>query len=293
MTTSTEAIQSESRILNPQDTVEAVLILSRDQAEAAIAVQNAAQSIATAAENAAYHLKQGGRLIYAGAGTSGRLAALDAAELPPTFSWPLNRSISLLAGGTAAEWTAQEAAEDDAGAGFNEADVLNPTRHDVFILVTASGRTPYTLGVLKRAQLAGALTIGIANNAGSPLLEQSDCPILLETGPEVINGSTRLKAGTAQKITLNTLSCAIMLRLGKIYNNLMVDMKATNQKLYNRAIQMVLACVDATPEQAREALEHCDWQVKTACVMIKRGLGVDESRLLLDQHDWNLNDLCL
>ncbi|GGJ20856.1 N-acetylmuramic acid 6-phosphate etherase [Deinococcus roseus] len=291
--TSTEAIQSQTRILNPQDTVGAVLNLVQDQAEAALAVQAAAQSIATAADNAAYHLKQGGRLIYAGAGTSGRLAALDAAELPPTFGWPLSRSISLLAGGTAAEWTAQEAAEDDVNAGFNEADQLNPTRHDVFILVAASGRTPYTLGVLKRAQLAGSLTVGIANNAGAPLLEQADCPILLETGPEVINGSTRLKAGTSQKITLNTLSSTIMLRLGKIYHNLMVDMKATNQKLFNRAIQMVLACVDTTPEQAQMALEQCDWQVKAAAVMIKRGLGVDDARTLLDQYDWNLDDLCL
>lgn len=290
--TSTEAITSETGILNPQDTVGAVLTLVQDQAEAALAVQRAAQSIAAAAENAAHHLKQGGRLIYAGAGTSGRLAALDAAELPPTFSWPFEKSISLLAGGAAAEWTAQEAAEDDENAGFQEADRLNPSRHDVFIMVAASGRTPYTLGVLKRAHLAGALTIGVANNPGAPLLEQSDCPILLETGPEVINGSTRLKAGTAQKITLNTLSSTIMLRLGKIYNNLMVDMKATNLKLYNRAIQMVLSCVDTSPEVARTALEASDWQVKTAIVMIRHGIGVSEARVLLDQHDWDLSELC-
>ncbi|MFN0184610.1 MAG: N-acetylmuramic acid 6-phosphate etherase [Aquabacterium sp.] len=217
--------------LDRYDSLTLVRALADDQQQAVDAVRAAAGALAAAVDAALPRLQAGGRLLYAGAGTSGRLGLLDSVELHPTFSWPPHRARALLAGGPDAVFQAVEGAEDDAGRGAADLQALQPTAQDVLIAIAASGRTPYALGALAAARTAGALTIGIANNPGTPLLVQADHAVCLDTGPELVSGSTRLKAGTAQKIALNTLSTALMVRLHKVYGNLMVDLRATNAKL--------------------------------------------------------------
>lgn len=249
-----------------------------DQAHAASAVRAALEAIACAVDAAVPRLQRGGRLVYVGAGTSGRLGLLDSVELHPTFSWPSARSVAILAGGETAVRTAAEGAEDDDDAGRRAVAEAGVTRDDVVILLAASGRTPFVMGALLAARGAGALTIGIANNAGSPLAEQADIGVTLATGPEVISGSTRLKAGTAQKIALNTLSSAIMVRLHKVYGNLMVDVRPTNAKLVARAIRLTVHATGASETAAREALGQCGNEVKTAIVMLAARLSADDAR---------------
>jgi N-acetylmuramic acid 6-phosphate etherase len=216
-------------------------------------------------------------LIYVGAGTSGRLGVLDSVELNPTFSWPRERAIGLLAGGPEAMFAAVEGAEDDEAQGGYDLRSLLPTRHDVVILLAASGATPYAMGALAAARAASALCIGIVNNPGAPLATGADIGILLDTGAELISGSTRLKAGTAQKMTLNTLSSALMVRLHKVYGNLMVDVRATNAKLIKRALRLTMLASGAGEPEARAALGACGWRVKVAVVMLKGGLKVHEA----------------
>ena len=282
---STEAINEQYRDLDTWDTARVVQALADDQLGAVEAVRRATGQIAQAADLATERLRRGGRLIYAGAGTSGRLGFLDSAELPPTFSWPPERALVCIAGGPQAVWRAVEGAEDDLEAGRGGFLAHHPTANDVVIALAASGTTPYPQGVLLAAGDIGALRIGIANNADTPILELAEVAIALETGPEVISGSTRLKAGTAQKIALNTLSSAVMVRLGKVYGNLMVDMQATNTKLVGRAIRLTRTATGVAEEEARAALEACGWKVKTAIVMLKKNLGAGEAQALLDSVD--------
>jgi len=223
-------------------------------------------------------LQRGGRLVYVGAGTSGRLGLLDSVELHPTFSWPSDRSVAILAGGDTAVRTAVEGAEDDDEAGRRAIAEAGVTRNDVVILLAASGRTPFVMGALLAARGAGALTIGIANNQGSPLAQQAEIGVTLATGPEVISGSTRLKAGTAQKIALNTLSSAIMVRLHKVHGNLMVDVRPTNAKLVARALRLTVHATGASEAAAHEALAQCEHEVKTAIVMLAARLSADDAR---------------
>jgi N-acetylmuramic acid 6-phosphate etherase len=239
--------------------------------------------IAQAVEAAVPLLEQGGRIIYVGAGTSGRLGLLDSVELRPTFSWPRERAVALLAGGPSAIYEAVEGAEDDPDCSFRDLTELHPTRQDVVLLLAASGATPYTLGALAAARAAGALTIGIANNPGSPLAAGADVGISLDTGPEVISGSTRLKAGTAQKITLNTFSSAVMVRLNKVFGNLMVDLRPTNAKLIRRSIRLVALATGTDDDRARAAFEACGAQVKPAIVALLKGLGPDQARERLSE----------
>lgn len=264
--------------LDEYGVAELVDALVGDQAEAAVAVQAASAQITRAVEAAVPRLEAGGRIIYVGAGTSGRLGLLDSVELHPTFSWPRGRAIALLAGGPAAIHGAIEGAEDDREKGAQDLADLNPGLQDVVVLVAASGATPYTLGALEAARAAGALTIGLANNPGSPLAEGAEVGILLDTGPEVISGSTRLKAGTAQKIALNTFSSAVMVRLHKVFGNLMVDVRPTNAKLVRRAIRLVALATGADETHARQAFEASDSQVKAAIVSILKGVPPDEAR---------------
>ncbi|NVD72388.1 N-acetylmuramic acid 6-phosphate etherase [Duganella sp. BJB1802] len=257
--------------------------LIADQFQAVAAVQAAAGAIAAAVEAAVPRIAAGGRLIYVGAGTSGRLGVLDGVELHPTFSWPHERALSLLAGGKGAMFAAVEGAEDDAKQGFLDLAALLPQRDDVVLLLAASGSTPYVLGALDAARTSGALTIGIANNAEAPVAARAELGITLDTGPEVISGSTRLKAGTSQKIVLNTISSAIMVRLNKVHGNLMVDMKATNAKLLRRAVALTMHATGADEASARFVLEQCDHHVKVAIVVLLRQVPVARARLLLDQ----------
>ena len=244
------------------------------------AVRAARPAIERAALAMESRLSDGGRLIYAGAGTSGRLAVQDGAELMPTFSWPKDRLVLLIAGGDKALIRAVEGAEDDvktAQALINSHKVKKP---DVLIAVAASGTTPFTLACLRGAKRAGALTIGIANNPKMPLLDDADHPILLETGPEPIAGSTRMNAGTAQRITLGLLSSLVMIRLGHVYDGMMVDVQATNKKLARRSETMLMHLTGGNERDVRSALAQADGNIKLAVLLLK-GSGVNEAKSLL------------
>ena len=267
--------------LDELPTPELVEVLVRDQGRAAGAVQAAAAQICGAVSAAVARLERGGRLVYVGAGTSGRLGLLDSVELHPTFSWPSDRVVALLAGGRDAVHGAIEGAEDDREQGGADMRAAAISAQDVAVFVAASGTTPYVIGALHAARAAGALTIGIANNPGAELATGAEIGITLDTGPEIISGSTRLKAGTAQKIALNTFSSAVMVRLNKVYGNLMVDLRPTNAKLVRRAIRLTVIATGVDETRARETLEASDFQVKVAIVAIARDLDIPVARARL------------
>ena len=260
----TELPSQEHSGLDQYPVADLVGTLIADQFNALDAVRGAAAVIAAAVDAAVPRIAAGGRLIYVGAGTSGRLGVLDGVELHPTFSWPHDRALSLLAGGKGAMFQAVEGAEDNLEQGGLDMAGLRPQANDVVMLLAASGSTPYVLGALDVARASGALTIGIANNSGAPVATRSEFGITLDTGPEVISGSTRLKAGTSQKIVLNTISSAIMVRLHKVYGNLMVDMKATNAKLVRRAVALMR---QRTVADAQALLEQTHGSVRAALLL--------------------------
>jgi len=277
----TETPHPEHDRLDQYATHDLVEAFVHDQGLAAVAVRAAASDIARAVEAAVPRLEAGGRLVYVGAGTSGRLGLLDSVELHPTFSWPRERAVAILAGGPSAIHAAVEGAEDDREQGGRDLDAIQIAANDVVILIAASGGTPYVLGALSRARAAGALTIGLANNPGSALAKEAQIAIELDTGHELVSGSTRLKAGTAQKIALNTFSSAVMVRLHKVYGNLMVDLKPTNAKLVRRAIRLTALATGADEAEAQAALEASGFQVKVAIVAIARRLAPAEARARL------------
>lgn len=268
--------------LDQYPTTELVNALVDDQLNAVNAVRAATPRLAAAVTAAVPRMEAGGRLIYVGAGTSGRLGLLDSVELYPTFSWPHGRAVALLAGGSDAMFVAVEGAEDDIVQGAADLHSVNVMADDVVLLIAASGATPYVLGALRAARAAGALTIGFANNTDAPVALEAEIGITLDTGAEIISGSTRLKAGTSQKIALNSFSSALMVRLNKVYGNLMVDLKATNAKLVRRAIRLTSFATGADEEAARAVLEQCDFHVKTAIVALSKQTGVEEARALLE-----------
>ena len=239
--------------LDQYPTTELVNALVDDQLNAVNAVRAAAPRLAAAVTAAVPRMEAGGRLIYVGAGTSGRLGLLDSVELYPTFSWPHGRAVALLAGGSDAMFVAVEGAEDDMVQGAADLRSVEVMANDVVLLIAASGATPYVLGALRAARAAGALTIGFANNTDAPIALEAEIGITLDTGAEIISGSTRLKAGTSQKIALNSFSSALMVRLNKVYGNLMVDLKATNAKLVRRAIRLTSFATGADEAAARAA----------------------------------------
>jgi N-acetylmuramic acid 6-phosphate etherase len=263
--------------------------------DAMIEAQFAAVGAAWAARSALHQaaiamearLRFRGRLVYAGAGTSGRLAVQDGAELMPTFSWPEDRLVLLMAGGREALLRAVEGAEDEESQarGLVRRHVID--RNDVLIAVAASGTTPFTLACLREAKARGALTIAIANNPATPLLAESDHPILLDTGAEPIAGSTRLKAGTAQKIALNVLSSVLMILLGRVYQGLMVDVQASNRKLVQRSEDMLVRLTGCSDEAARDALRRASGSVKLA-VLLLNGCSVDDGIRLIEQANGRL-----
>ncbi len=277
----TEQVASKHAELDQYPIAELVRTLVEDQARAAEAVLQASSQLALAVAEAVPRLEAGGRLLYVGAGTSGRLGLLDSVELNPTFSWPRERAVALLAGGSGALHAAVEGAEDDLERGASDLAALSPTPQDVVILLAASGATPFTLGALRAARSAGALTVGIANNAGSPLALGAEVGLVLDTGPELVSGSTRMKAGTAQKIALNAFSTAVMVRMNKVFGNLMVDLRPTNAKLRRRALRILLLATGADPSRAQEALEACAFEVKPAILGLLRGLTPEEARACL------------
>ena len=286
----TETISARYAGLDLWPTGDAVQAMAEGQLAAAAAVKSQAGAIAEAAEAAADRLRDGtGRLIYIGAGTSGRVAVQDGVELGPTYSWENERVVYALAGGMEALLSSVEGAEDDEAAGADAIRRIGPTSSDVAIGVAASGRTPYTVAALRRAAEGAALTIGLASNAGTPLLEAATHPILLDTGPEIVAGSTRMKAGTAQKIALNLLSTAIMLRLGRVYDGLMVDMRISNRKLGHRAVAMIERIAEVGPDVARQALAQADGRIKIAS-LIALGANPEQARATLADVGDNLRE---
>jgi N-acetylmuramic acid 6-phosphate etherase len=277
---STETTDPRYREIDRWPTETAVETMLEAQLAAIAALKSQTAPMAAAIEAAAERLRRGGRIAYAGAGTSGRIGVQDGVELTPTFNWPFERLVFLIAGGPAALTRTQEGAEDSREAA--EASVIEEGigPDDVLIGVAASGRTPYVIAALEAARAAGALTIGVANNPDTPVLRAAEHAILADTGSEVVAGSTRMKAGTAQKVTLNLISTGIMLRLGLVHHGLMVNMQVSNAKLRQRAIRMVgtLAGVDAGP--AETALEAGGRDIKTA-VLVARGLSADDARARL------------
>jgi N-acetylmuramic acid 6-phosphate etherase len=278
----TETPASRHTQLDQYPTIELVNVLVDDQFAAVEAVRAAAPAISAAVIAALPRIEAGGRILYVGAGTSGRLGMLDSVELYPTFSWPKERAIALLAGGQGAMFVAVEGAEDDLEQGARDVLATGVGPQDVVLLLAASGATPYVLGALRAARGAGALTVGFANNPQAPIVTEAELGITLDTGAEVVSGSTRLKAGTSQKIALNTFSTALMVRLNKVYGNLMVDLKATNAKLVLRAVSLTRFATGADETAARAVLEQCDFHVKVAIVALLKQIDVDAARALLD-----------
>jgi len=283
----TEAIQPATADLDERDSAAIIALLLAQEARAQDALHRAAPALAALADAIARQIEAGGRLFYAGAGTSGRLAVLDAVECGPTFSLPPGIIIPLIAGGDAAIAGAVEGAEDDteAAARALTAHAIGPA--DVLIGIAASGNTQFTLAALRHARAAGALTGCIVNSAGR-MIADVDHPIVILTGPEVLAGSTRLSAGTTQKIALNALSTTIMIRLGKSYGPYMVDLRASNRKLRDRATRIVRAIAGCDEATARAALERCDYAVKTAIVMQCHNLDPAGANACLDRHKGHL-----
>ncbi|MBQ5938724.1 N-acetylmuramic acid 6-phosphate etherase [Massilia sp. AB1] len=278
----TETPSQAHAALDQYATPDLVNVFVDDQINAVNAVRAAAPSIALAVDAALPRMEAGGRLIYVGAGTSGRLGVLDSVELYPTFSWPHGRAVALLAGGSDAMFVAVEGAEDDFDQGAADLRSVNVGPDDVVLAIAASGGTPYVLGALQAGRAAGALTVGFANNTDAPVANEAEIGVTLDTGPEVVSGSTRLKAGTSQKIALNTFSSALMVRLNKVYGNLMVDLKATNAKLVRRAIRLTTFATGADEAAAREVLEQCGFHVKTAIVALSKQTSVEQAQALLE-----------
>jgi N-acetylmuramic acid 6-phosphate etherase len=284
----TEAPSKEHEALDTYTSEALVDALVQDQFNAVRAVQVAGAQIAAAIDAAIGRIFAGGRLIYVGAGTSGRLGLLDSVELAPTFSWPDERAVAILAGGQSAVFKAIEGAEDNAGQGAHDIASAKVGLNDVVLLIAASGSTPYVYGALDEAKDRGALTIAMANNPNSIIVARAHLGITLDTGSELISGSTRLKAGTSQKVALNTFSSALMVKLGKVYGNLMVDVKPTNKKLIRRCINLTMLATECNQEQAHNALEAASYHVKTAIVMIRLNLPVDQARQRLTQFGGNV-----
>ena len=255
------------------------------QSAGIVSVQLAVPAIEAAVMAAASRLAVAGRLAYVGAGTSGRIAVQDGAELPPTFGWPTERLRLLMAGGDGALVAAVEGAEDDEGAGHAAATGLGAA--DVIVGIAASGGTPYTCACITAARAASALTIGVANVAESRLLRVAEHPILLATGAEIVAGSTRLKAGTAQKAALNLFSTLLMMRLGRTHDGLMVDMRPTNAKLRQRAVRIVQDIAGCEQGPAVQALARSGQHIKTA-ILVARGLEPEPARALLARHSGHL-----
>lgn len=286
----TEQAGSEFSDLDRLPVPELVTLMAAQARRAGDAVADATDLIAPVVEAVVKRLAIGGRLIYVGAGTAGRIGMLDAAEAAPTFSVPDGMIAAIMAGGQEAFGSAQENVEDEPGAGADALDRLGVGERDAVLGISASGRTPYVLGALRRANEVGALTACLACNENTPLGTLAQFAIEIRTGPEVIAGSTRLNAGTVQKIVLNIISTAAMVRLGKTFGSLMVDVRPTNAKLRERAVRIVTAISGASAREARKALAASGWRPKVASIVAAYRLAPDAAAALLEQHGGRLRD---
>lgn len=290
MTQTTESASLRFATLEDWSSPDLVAGIIEGQFAAIGAVQAASAQLAEAIDRGAERLARGGRFVYMGAGTSGRVATQDASELPPTFNWPYERAVALMAGGKDAVFHAAEGAEDSEQLAIDALDGIGANENDVVIGLAASGRTPYAIAGLVHARKKGALTIAIFNNRGGQLGEVADISILLETGTEILSGSTRMKAGTAQKAALNCISTGVMIRLGFVYRGLMVEMKPTNIKLQDRAIKMVVTLADTDYATAEKALAAAGGIIKLATVMLLKSLDRPAAEALLARVGGNLRN---
>jgi N-acetylmuramic acid 6-phosphate etherase len=284
----TEEVNPLSIDIDQCDTAEIVARINEQDKLVAEAVSKELEQISKAVDSIYDRMKQGGKLYYIGAGTSGRLGVLDASECPPTFSSDPEMIQGYIAGGDRALRDAVEGAEDDENAGSELIMEKQISSKDIVIGITASGGAPYVLGAVKQAMKMGALTIALVNNKSTKLSEFCDITIAPIVGPEIISGSTRMKSGTAQKMVLNIISTAVMIKLGKVYGNLMVDLKASNIKLYQRSIRMIRSTTGISDKEAAHHLKEADGQVKLAIMMIKSGLPKIQAENLLKQKDGHL-----
>lgn len=278
----TEAVRGEFSELDRLELPELIELMAHEAERPSRAVLAAATQIAAVVARITPRLAAGGRLIYVGAGSAGRLGVLDASEIRPTFDVADGVVLGVIAGGREALWRAVEGAEDEPEGGALALSEEACSSADSVIGVSASGRTPFVMGALAHARRVGALTVAIVCSRKAALATESDLVVELLVGGEVIAGSTRLNAGTAQKMTLNIISTAVMVGLGRTYGNLMVDLRATNSKLRDRAIRIVRTVTGATAERAEEALSACKWEVKPACVVLVRRVDPSQARTLLN-----------
>ncbi|MFO0788559.1 MAG: N-acetylmuramic acid 6-phosphate etherase [Pirellulales bacterium] len=279
----TEARNPASEQLDALTAREIVQLINSEDAKVAAAVAEQSDAIAQSIDVIADRLEKGGRLIYIGAGTSGRLGVLDAVECPPTFNTHPSQVVGVIAGGYKALTTAVEGAEDRPDFAVEDLKNVQLSNADVLVGIATSGRTPYVIGGLEFARQIGAFAIGLSCNHAPQLAKHCDINIAVVAGPEVVSGSTRMKAGTATKMVLNMLSTGAMIRLGKTFGNLMVDLRASNIKLNDRARRIVRAVTNLSPDDSERLLNNCGGEVKTAIVSHDRGVSADEARRLL--HD--------
>ena len=277
----TEFRNENTKDIDLVSTVEMVKKMNDEDKIVALAVEDESEHIASAIDLIATQFLKGGRLFYFGAGTSGRLGVLDASECPPTFSVPQGIVTGVIAGGESAIRHAIEGAEDDFEAGFEDAKALRPS--DVAVLISASGNPKYLLGVLQYCEENNVKTVGVTCNAQGKIAQESGIAICVEVGPEVVAGSSRLKAGTAQKMVLNMLSTGAMIKIGKTYENFMIDLKASNEKLKDRAIGIVSQIAEVSDADALASLLKCSWEIKPSIVSLKKGVDYAEAKELLEK----------
>ena len=280
----TEGRNPASQNIDELSTEAMLRVINDEDKKVALAVEAIVPQIAQVVDAITSAFSKGGRLIYCGAGTSGRLGILDASECPPTFGTPRSQVVGLIAGGHTAILQAVENAEDNVEQGAQDLKDIDFNANDVLVGIAASGRTPYVLGALAYAKQQGAFSAALTCNPNSPMSQAADVALTPVVGPEVVTGSSRMKAGTAQKLVLNMLTTGAMIRSGKVYGNLMVDVEATNQKLVQRQINIVKQATDCDDATAQQALNACQGHCKTAIVMVRAGLDASEAKALLTQN---------
>ncbi|KAF0995302.1 N-acetylmuramic acid 6-phosphate etherase [Geobacillus sp. TFV-3] len=279
----TEQSNEKTKCLDEMTVKEILQVMNEEDQTVAAAVAKQLDSIEKLVQIVIAAFQRGGRLIYVGAGTSGRLGLLDAVECPPTFGVDSKMVQAVIAGGWEAMVNAAEGAEDDEETAVHDLEALGLTENDVVVGIAASGRTPYVVGALRYAKQVGAATGSIACNQGAKISQYADAPVEIETGPEVLTGSTRLKAGTAQKMVLNMISTASMVSIGKVYGNWMIDVQATNEKLKERAKRILMEATGVSAEEASLYYEQANGEVKTAIVMILVGCSYEEAKARLQK----------
>ena len=280
----TEGRNPASQNIDELSTEAMLRVINDEDKKVALVVEVIVPQIAQVVDAITAAFSKGGRLIYCGAGTSGRLGILDASECPPTFGTPRSQVVGLIAGGHTAILQAVENAEDNVEQGAQDLKDIDFNANDVLVGIAASGRTPYVLGALAYAKQQGAFSAALTCNPNSPMSQAADVALTPVVGPEVVTGSSRMKAGTAQKLVLNMLTTGAMIRSGKVYGNLMVDVEATNQKLVQRQINIVKQATDCDDATAQQALNACHGHCKTAIVMVLAGLDASEAKALLKQN---------